>query len=68
MAKLCGVGTGYTKRALKRENDGTPIGTPGNMYLDCECGNHLPMPSGADIVICVCGIQYDARGWIVGKC
>lgn len=59
------------KRAIKREDDGTPIGFPGTMYLDCECGHHLPLPQVKGLPIsayqCLCGLEYDANGWIVGK-
>lgn len=57
---------GCTKRALKREQ-GYPVGTPAPIYLDCECGHHLTMPIGQLRVQCVCGIEYDAMGWIIGK-
>ena len=62
---------GCIKRALKREQDGTPIGFPGALYLDCECGHHLSMPQVQGLPIeayeCLCGLQYDAQGWIIGK-
>lgn len=53
-----------TKRALIRENDSTPIGQPGKLYINCGCGNHLSMPDGVPIVMCVCGQRYDADGWL----
>ncbi len=58
----------YVKRAVKREPDGTPIGTAGNLYLDCECGHHLrlPMVKGLPMTYqCLCGLEYDAFGWIL---
>jgi hypothetical protein len=61
----------FTKRALKREQDGTPIGFPGALYLDCECGHHLSMPRVKGLPIqsyeCLCGIQYNADGWVIGR-
>jgi hypothetical protein len=61
--------TKLVKVALKREDDGTPVGIPGNMYLDCPCGHHLSLPrmNGLPIVgyVCVCGREYDKDGWIL---
>lgn len=57
------VQTGYTKRALKADGKG-------GLYLDCQCGNKLSVPVIAGLPMtyqCQCGIEYDSRGWIVGK-
>ena len=59
---------GFTKRALKCEQDGTPIGQPHKMYLDCECGHHLSIPTIAGMPMtyqCVCGREYNDQGWIL---
>jgi hypothetical protein len=56
----------YTKRALKRE----PEGVLQCMYLDCECGHHLSIPVVAGMpmtYVCLCGIAYDSRRWIVAR-
>lgn len=61
--------SGYMKRALKRE-PGYPVGIPAPMYLDCECGHHLPIPEIKGMPMtyqCLCGRVYDARGWIVSQ-
>lgn len=57
----------YTKRALKCEDDGTPVGQPHKMYLDCQCGEHLsvPNPFTGEYVPCPCGMVYDSSGWVV---
>jgi hypothetical protein len=59
--------SGYTKRALKVE-PGHPIGKPAPMYLDCECGQRLPMltpfQEGVPVIVCECGRVYDSFGWI----
>ena len=55
--------TGYLKRALKADGKG-------GLYLDCACGNRLPIPiiKGLPMTyVCQCGIEYDSRGWIVKK-
>lgn len=62
--------TGFTKLALKCEQDGTPVGQPHDMYLDCRCGFHLPMhkrnEQAADVTVCPqCGKCYDPQGWIL---
>ena len=31
------------KLALRRENDGTPIGHPAPTYFQCPCGTHIPV-------------------------
>lgn len=57
------------KRAVKRE-EGYPIGVPAPVYLDCECGHHLNLPviSGLPMTfICLCGREYDSRGWILSE-
>jgi hypothetical protein len=56
---------------LKREDGGNPdVRMRGKLYLDCECGHHLPMPSPYDKepnvdTTCVCGRMYDSQGWIL---
>jgi len=55
--------TGYTKRALKADGKG-------GLYLDCECGHKLSVPIIAGLPMtyqCLCGIEYDSRGWILNK-
>jgi hypothetical protein len=58
------VETGYTKRALKADGKG-------GLYLDCECGEHIPVPviKGMPMTyLCgQCGIEYDSRGWILSR-
>ncbi len=59
----------FTKRALRRE-EGYPIGYPAPSYILCECGNKVSVPviTGLPMTFeCLCGIEYDSRGYILGK-
>lgn len=56
------------KKALRRENDSTPTGVAGNMYLMCDCGHKLSIPTVAGLpltYVCLCGTEYDSRGYIL---
>lgn len=62
------------KVALRRENDGTPIGHPAPTYFLCPCGTHVPV-YGRDgkrvnnhpepFVCSKCGMQFDIEGYIL---
>lgn len=52
------------KRALKPEQ-GYPVGHPAPMYIDCGCGNHLPVKDGYNP--CPCGFVYNGQGWVVNS-
>lgn len=49
------------------QHDGYPVGTPAPMYLDCPCNAKPDVPEDGETVTCDCGVEYDARGWIVAS-
>ena len=53
------------KRAIKRE-PGIPVGELAPIYLDCECGHHLPIRGPKQD--CVCGRIYDRHVFPVHFC
>lgn len=53
-----------TKAALIRA-EGYPVGRSAPMHVRCSCGARPLAPEADSNVICACGIQYDAHGWIV---
>ena len=58
------VTTTRTKAALIRD-EGYPVGQPAPCHFNCECG--ATVPADSDRNVCVCGIVYDACGWIEGR-
>jgi len=60
--------TGYLKRAVKYPGGEGIAATP---YLDCECGERIPMPriNGLPMTyVCgKCGLHYGPTGWIISR-
>ena len=57
-----GVTGTYTKKALIRDPN-TPIGQPGKMHINCNCGNKVSM-DGGPAQCSKCGQKYKADGWL----
>lgn len=60
------------KVALRRENDGTPVGHPAPTYFLCPCGLKVPvydrhgqrLTHGLKLT-CECGQQFHIDGYLV---
>ena len=64
--------TRLVKLALRREDDGTPIGWPAPTYFLCPCGAKIPVydrkgnrVTDGPTLSCACGEKVDIDGYIV---